>query len=488
MIQVHKEFLKNPNYIVSVIEQAKKEMAIKRKRYERYTRKKSNDIDVAMEYYIVNIASGYFGGVAPEISVKQETNEKKKSVLRKLFGKIVGQNADPIEFQIMIDHIREYNDDSALFYQLVKDYFITGSCYALQYENADNKLIYARVNPTQTVALYDYATPIEEVGIIRIWEEADSSGKIRDMVEIITNEEKVYWVSGQKKGIYLLREDMLESVQWLLVPAFSVENPDGLAIFSVVETLIDALERIVQNNKDTFAQNADAKLVVSGYAPQHDRFIQDDDGEWVTNPERTKEDNALLKAKVLYLEGDKENWGEFKWLLKELNDTASENHKKTLIDLIFMIASVPNVTDVGFTNADNASALEKKFFPLEQIIIQAQKLFQKEYLELFENFIDRVNTKYSTNFDASELQVTFKRNMPANDKEITDTWLSLRGLLSDETIIERLPFELDVETELARVNEETDITKFVGGQDVEQGQSEVSEVPNELQEAPTELE
>ena len=107
---------------------------------------------------------------------------------------------------------------------------------------------------------------------------------------------------------------------------------------------------------------------------------------------------------------------------------------------------------------------------------------------MFENFTDRINTKHSTNLDASELQVTFKRNLPANNQEITNTWLSLRGLLSDETIIERLPFELDVETELARVNEETDITKFVGGQDVEQGQSEVSEVPNELQEAPTELE
>jgi hypothetical protein len=67
---------------------------------------------------------------------------------------------------------------------------------------------------------------------------------------------------------------------------------------------------------------------------------------------------------------------------KELNDTASENHKKTLIEFIFMILCVPNLTDVGFTNADNSSALEKKFFSLEQLVIQAEKLFKKEYLAI----------------------------------------------------------------------------------------------------------
>ena len=50
-----------------------------------------------------------------------------------------------------------------------------------------------------------------------------------------------------------------------------------------------------------------------------------------------------------------------------------------------------NLTDVGFTNADNSSALEKKFFSLEQLVIQAEKMFKKEYLALFENFVDRIN-------------------------------------------------------------------------------------------------
>ena len=83
---------------------------------------------------------------------------------------------------------------------------------------------------------------------------------------------------------------------------------------------------------------------------------------------------------MLYVSGDNENRGDFKWLIKDINDTASENHKKTLMELILMMACIPNVTDVGFTKADNSSALDKKFFPLEQIIIQAEKQFKKRIL------------------------------------------------------------------------------------------------------------
>ncbi len=491
MIQVNKDFLKNENYIKSVIEKAKKEMREKQRRYNRYTRSASRkDIDVAIEYYATTIATGYFAGVAPEITVKQETNQKKISILKKLFNKVVGKNADIKEFQILIDHIRETNDDSTIFYNLVKDYFITGSCYAIQFENKKNELRYANVKSVQTVGLYDYGTPVDDIGLIRIWVEQDEEGKDIEIIEIITDKEKIYYKGNKKqnKG-YWLDETMTEEVNWKYSPTMCVENPDGLCIFSVVESLIDALETIISNNKETFEQNADAKLIAIGYAPENPRFIYDEEGNQIVNPDRIKEDDAVLNAKMLYVSGDKDSKGDFKWLLKELNDTASENHKKTLIEFIFMILCVPNLTDIGFTNADNSSALEKKFFSLEQLVIQAEKLFKKEYLELFENFVDRINTKYSTNFDASEIDITFKRNLPTNKKEIVDMWKSLRGIVSDETIIEKLPFDIDTETELAKIKEQDDenIMKFqtqtkVGDENVGGNPKETNKLPKGLQE------
>jgi SPP1 family phage portal protein len=494
MIQINKEFLKNENYIKSVIEKAKKEMRKKQARYNRYTRSASRkDVDVAIEYYATTIATGYFGGIAPEMTIKQETNQKKIGILKKLFNKVVGQNADKEEFQILIDHIRETNDDSTIFYNLVKDYFITGSCYALQFENEKNELRYANVKSVQTVGLYDYGTPVDDIGTLRIWTEQDETGKDVEIIEIITKDEKIYYKGNKKqnKG-YQLDETMTEEVNWKYSPTMCVENPDGLAIFSVVESLIDALETIISNNKETFEQNADAKLIAVGYAPENEMFIENEEGNLVVNQARIKEDNAVLNAKMLYVSGDKDGKGDFKWLLKELNDTASENHKKTLIEFIFMIMCIPNLSDVGFTNAENSSALEKKFFSLEQIVIQAEKLFKKEYLELFENFVDRVNSKYSTNFDASEINISFKRNLPTEKKEIVDMWKSLRGIVSDETIIEKLPFDIDAETEIARIKEqdEENIMKFQtnlkgnGDENVGGNPKETKELPKGLQEKP----
>lgn len=494
MIQVNKEYLRNETYTSTIIEKAKRELSRKRARYNRYTRSQyKSTIDIAMEYYIVNIASGYFGGIAPEIVVKQETNKKNISVLKKLFNRVVGRNADKDEFQIMIDYIREYNDDDSVFYELVKDYFITGSCYGLQYETEDNKLVYARTPAIQTVALYDYSTPMQKVGLVRIWNETDNNGKDMEMVEIITETEKLYFKGTQKnKKEYSLDEDMIEEVDWLLVPALAIENPDNMCIFTAVEDLIDAFETIIDNNKTTFEQNADAKLVAIGYAPENSLLVQDTNGNWITNTARTAEDNAVLSAKMLYVSGDNENRGDFKWLIKDINDTASENHKKTLMELILMMACIPNVTDVGFTKADNSSALDKKFFPLEQIIIQAEKQFKKEYLAMFENFIDRVNTKFSTDFDFSEIQITFKRNLPTDKQNMIDMALKLRSLLSDESVLGLLPLDIDVESEIAKKKEqnEENIMKFKsnikdGGLDVGEDRQRTNEISEELQEEPT---
>lgn len=485
MIQVNKEFLRNEQYIQSIIATAKRQLKVKQRRYNRYTRKRLGDnISVALENYMVNIASGFFGGIAPTVSIKQETNEKKKNIVAKLFNQMIGKNADVDEFQIFIDKLRETNDDDSVFYQMTKDYFITGTAYALQYENEENELKYGRVNPTQAVALYDYGTPPEAIGLVRIWTEQDNKGKDVEIVEIITNEEKTYYKENKK--LYKLDEDMTEVIKWKLLPVMTIEHPDNLSLFSVVEPLIDALEQIIDNNKETFQQNADAKLIAIGYSPENDMITTDDNGNEVVNPARIKEDEAVLNAKMLYIPETDSNRGDFKWLLKELNDVASENHKKTLIDLIFMIACVPNVSDVGFTNADNSSALEKKFFPLEQIVIQAEKQFRKEYRELYENFVDRINTKYSTNFDFNEVDITFKRNLPTNEKEVVDTWLMLRGLVSDETVIENLPYDLDIETEKVRLEEqdEASIMKFTKEVDyeLEPDKQDIEEIPKTLQE------
>ena len=130
-----------------------------------------------------------------------------------------------------------------------------------------------------------------------------------------------------------------------------------------------------------------------------------------------------------------------------------------------MNTGTPNTTDLGFTKADNASAIDRKFFTLEQMTIDIMKKITMGYKRRWELIFNRINTKKKKNYDFRDVKIELQRNIPANENEIVDSWLKLRGLVSDDTIIDHLPYNLDSITEKTKVDEqeneklEKDITK-----------------------------
>ena len=435
--------------------------------YDRYTRKyDTSDVIVALEFYISTIASGYFGGKEPQFKVNR-INETKKGILQKIFNKIFGDKNNPDDYQTIIDYITKYNDNGSFFYDCVKDYIITDACYGLVYENNDNEEVYANTSSLTSVAIWNYDTPAQKIGLLRYWAENSNNGGLITHLELITKNYKKHYIDGieqksiNKNNEVNFKEKDSKKVLWDDVPIFAVENPDGLALFENVVTLIKKHEQVIKNNANIFQYNDDAKLKITGFTPQNEALIQatDKNGEdkvdnngnpvMVKNPARIAEDEAILNAKVFYTP---DNTGDIGWVIKEINDTATENHKKTCLDMALMISGVPNVTDQGFTDADNSSALEKKFFPLDQVLQQADKLFKKEFLRMWEMITARINLKKGTNYDFRDIEVILTRNLPSNNQEIVDNWLKLRGLLSDKTVIDHLPFDLDSESELAEID------------------------------------
>ena len=303
---------------------------------------------------------------------------------------------------------------------------------------------------------------------MRYWIENTNKG-IQVHLEIKTKDYKKHYIDGKEKTEVNVKSEVdfkeikndRKDVLWDDVPCFAVENPDGLALYELVIKLIKKYEQVIINNANTFQYNDDAKLKITGFTPDNEALIEatDKDGEierdnmgnpiMIKNPARIAEDEAILNAPVFYTP---DNTGDIGWVTKDINDTASENHKNTMLDLSLMISGVPNVTDQGFTNADNSSALEKKFFPLDQVLQQADKLFHKELLRMWEMITTRVNIKKNTDYDFRDIDIILIRNLPQNNQEILDNWLKLRGLVSDKTVIDHLPFDLDAESELEEMD------------------------------------
>ena len=117
---------------------------------------------------------------------------------------------------------------------------------------------------------------------------------------------------------------------------------------------------------------------------------------------------------------------------------------------------IPNITDEAFTNADSNKALMKKFFGLETSLQETIKSMQKELLRMWENIIGRINEKKNKKFDFRDLSIELQTNIPTDKTEEVDMWLKLTDLLSDETIISKLPLELDTESELKKKKDEAE--------------------------------
>lgn len=440
---------------------------------DRFTRKyEEKDVVVALEYYISIIASGYFGGKEPQFKVKN-INETQKGILNRIFKRIFGEKNDPEDYQAIIDYIAKYNNNGSFFYDCVLDYITTGAGYGLVYENKKNEVVYANLSSLNTVAIWNYDVPSTKIGLLRCWYENTATGGIETHLEIITKDYKKQFVDGIEKKVitdnaeYKFEEvnGSNKSVRWTDLPCFAVENPYGMSFFENVITLVNKNEKVIENNANIFDYNDNAKLKITGFSPENDPLIPltdekgniktDKEGKAIMqkNPARIQEDEAILNAKVFYTP-DKD--GDIDWIIKNINDTASENHKKTCIDMALMISGVPNVTDQGFTDADNAAALEKKFFPLEQVLQQAHHLFRKEYLRMWEMITARINLKKNKEYDFRDIDVILIRNLPTDTESLTTAWLKLRGLVSDKSIISHLPFGLDAESELAEMDKQNE--------------------------------
>ena len=174
-------------------------------------------------------------------------------------------------------------------------------------------------------------------------------------------------------------------------------------------------------------------------------------GEIVKNEAREKEDKMFLEAKVFYTP---DNTGDIAWIEKTINDNGFQNTLKTLIDLVLMNTGVPNMTDLGFTKADNASAIDRKFFNLEQMTIDIVNQLIMAYKRRWELIFNRINMKKNKKYDFRDVKIELQKNTPANESEVVDSWLKLRGLVSDGTIIEHLPYGLDALVEQSKMEEQ----------------------------------
>ena len=474
MLRYSKTKLESESAVTDIFFRAQNELEKRKKLYERFRRKLTDEelsslsdeeIKVPLERYISVMSAGYFGGKPPVYKVKAYDKDRNK-IIEDLFDKITNNEQDIKEIEELITHIVDYNDDGALFLELVLDFLVKRACYEIYYKDkTTGEITIARSDALETVAIWDYSLPKNLIGIYRIIQTTMANGEYQNMVELTTSKGKRYYMdTSEKRKLFgtseyeikfkdesLFKEDkkMKQPRKWDNdIPATAIEQEDGLAIFEPVISVIEAYQRVVQNSRNTFKYNDDAILVVTGYGTDTPLTILDDNGNEILNPVRIKEDEYRSKTKTWYLD---EN-GDVHWVLNDINDNALQNHKKKLMDIICLCSFCPNMTDLGFTSADNNSALEKKFFSLQQYIATFEGEFKKALLRRWEIILNKFNKEKGKHYDFRDIEVKLQRNVPSDRATDITNALKLRGLLSDETVINSLNMDLDAKNEISKMD------------------------------------
>ena len=64
-----------------------------------------------------------------------------------------------------------------------------------------------------------------------------------------------------------------------------------------------------------------------------------------------------------------------------------------------------------------------------------------------ELIFNRINLKKNTTFDFRDIEIELPKNLPANDVELIDEMLKLNGIISEQTIVEKLGYNYISEKE-----------------------------------------
>lgn len=212
------------------------------------------------------------------------------------------------------------------------------------------------------------------------------------------------------------------------VTVFSLNQAED-SIFDKVITLQDAYNTLLSSEVDDFQAFCDAYLVMKGINAE-------------------AEDIQSMKENRVLLVGDT---GQVEYLNKQISDTQIENMLANIEDQIHIISNSPNFADESFGTASGI-AMRYKLLGFENvaggIAANMTKALQKR-IELICEVLSMTEGESMWR----DVEINFTRNLPVDLAETASLITSLKGTVSDRTLLSLLPFVSDVDKELEMVAE-----------------------------------
>lgn len=363
------------------------------------TTKPNNKIVNNYAGYIIDIIQGYFMG--NPIQYSSQNNEYMQAV----------------------QNVLDANNSTILDTQISKQVGIKGKCYEIVFINELGEIKLAKVNAENMFTVYSDDIIPKLISAVRVWKSGEITNFEHYTAETITKGEI-------KKGKLSITDESLNFFGEVPIIEY-INNDEQLGDFEKVISLIDAYDKSRSDTTNDLEYFTDAYLLLKGCAI-----------------DSTADADGIAKMKnnrLLELPAD----GNAEFLIKNINDVALENHNNRLRQDIHKFTMTPDMTDEDFGGNISGIALQFKMFGLEQIT-QTKENFMRDALKKRLRLITRILNIKGAQYNENEIIMTFNRNLPTNIAEKIASMISLRGLISDSTIISNLGIVDDVAYEIEK--------------------------------------
>ena len=328
-------------------------------------------------------------------------------------------------------NILRYNDYTAADSALLLDALIYGVGAELMYIDAAGQTRFRTINPTQCFGVCDDSLTGDLLYFVRYypvneWDDSDTYA-----VDVYSSSSvKHYQMTGINGNLSLLDEVPHYFSQ---CPANILCLPDEKSIYDCVMGLQDAANEILSSEIDDFSAFCDAYLVLTGV-------------------DADKDDLQVMKEnRVIILPPD---GAAAQWLTKNANDAQVENILKRIHDSIYRVAQCPDFSSETFVGGVSSGvAIRYRLTGMENRAGIIEAAMKKALQRRIEIICGIASLKLGEEV-FRDINIEFKRNIPEDVTATINLINSLKGTVSDATLLGQLDFIPDVAAELEALDEQ----------------------------------
>ena len=320
--------------------------------------------------------------------------------------------------------ILRYNDYQAQDCEFLQDLLVYGTACELMYIDSESKTRFRMINPLSCFGIFDDSLTGDLLYFVRMYKESEWDDSNTYIVDVYSDTNLTKYTMQGINGQLLLRSE--EPHYFSQCPANISVLPDEKNIFDCILSVQDSINELLSAEIDDYSAFCDAYLVLTGV---------DIDAEQVAD----MKENRVLELP----EG-----ATAAWLTKQANDAQIENMLKRLHDSAYRIAQCPDFSSESFVGGVSSGiAIQYRLTGMETKAGKIESIMKKALQRRIEIICGIASLKLGEEV-FRDIDIEFKRNIPEDITNTINIINSLKGIVSDATLLTQIPFVEDVNAEI----------------------------------------